>query len=545
LTIGIGIAIAIAIGFAIALASSGFAKSTIAIVIRNKTFPKPTWYPGETVRNLPVLNPDCTAEPDEGMKALALLENFFAAVDRGESLPMPGHTAPTQLREALHRALLRLLIWDRPYLQGERGLLWPLAELAKRTGVFEAAAASASRPEQRRQARLFLALLPFPGQWRRLDREADRQPLEPEVAQRLRAVASKAAVKVRSRAKQPLRIRNICQVIKPYHGPQEKGILRIFSIPYLFASDPLLELLSSRYLFYVEPAMGVMFRHGWGRAFGKLHDPCVFGMPGADDRQFLTGQDNIVPVPIAHGDFLEDIDPPPRPTEPRFDLVFNATFDDPARKRHQLMLELLLRPELRQATALFLGRGEESAVADFSRRVQALDLDRRVSVAANVRRGAVPEYLAQCKIGVHLSLNENGCRCIPEFFRSDLPCVVSSAMAGLDFSMINEATGRAATDPELASAITATLGERARFQPRRWFLQNCGSRRATARLNTIFRELFAAHGYRWSEDLVPLTGSGASRYAVAADYQRFVSEFQWILYAFQHLGPLPLKLILE
>lgn len=494
---------------------------------------------------MPLTHYDFTWQSTEDCESLALLEQFFATIDRGSLLAGPNPVELRRTRREVHRALVQLLIWDRAFLESEKGILWPLGELAKRAGYFEQFARNGDPLWKRRQAQLFLALLPVPGQWRWLTREEARKRVDPEVQSLLIGQSSKISKKIQSKASKRFRLRNICQVLKAYRGPQAKGILRIFSIPYFFAQDELLQALTSRYVLYVEPAMGVFFRHSWGRAFSKLQDPCVFGMPGTDDRQFLDSQSNILSIPIAHGDFLEDTDLPPRPVQPKYDLVFNATFDDLPRKRHHLMLNLLQASELRETTVLFLGRGEPAAVADFSDRVRNLGLHDRVSVAANVRRTSIPDYLADCKVAVHLSLNENGCRCIPEFFRSNLPCVVSSAMAGLDFSVINDQTGRVVADRHLVRAIAQTLRDRHRFTPRRWFLDHSGSQVSTARLNSFFRDLFVEQGYAWDRDLVALTSSGASRYLRKADYQLFLPDFQWLMSVFEKLRPLPINLVLE
>jgi glycosyltransferase involved in cell wall biosynthesis len=234
-------------------------------------------------------------------------------------------------------------------------------------------------------------------------------------------------------------------------------------------------------------------------------------------------------VPLAHGDFLND-GPAPQAGLPKdYDIVFNATFDDMPRKRHELMLELLRHPLLATATVLFLGRGHAENVAAFERRVRQLGLEKRVSIVANLRREEVPRYLAKCRMGVHLSLYENACRSIYEFFRADLPCVISSSMAGMNPTIFNDQTGMSVSDDQLPQSIAFTLQHPERFAPRRWFLDHSGSRHSSRRLNEVFRTLFSRWDYDWHEDIVALSSSGASRYAGAADYERFRGDFQWLL----------------
>ena len=47
---------------------------------------------------------------------------------------------------------------------------------------------------------------------------------------------------------------------------------------------------------------------------------------------------------------------------------------------------------------------------------------------------------------------------------------------------------------------------------------------------------FSSWGYDWNENIVALQSSGASRYATRADYERFRTEFQWILNCVKNLG---------
>jgi hypothetical protein len=248
-----------------------------------------------------------------------------------------------------------------------------------------------------------------------------------------------------------------------------------------------------------------------------------------EDIRFLNDQENMVTVQMAHGDFLEDIAWNDSPSEKDYDIVFNGTFDEMPRKRHQLMLHLLHHPLLRRKNILFLGRGQNREVEAFKKLVDQEGLGARVTVAANLRRSDIPEKLRCCRIGVHLSLYENACRSIYEFFRSNLPCVASSCMGGMNSQVFNSKTGVAVADGELAEAIALVLSHRDDFEPRRWFLENSGSLNSTKRLNQALRSLFEQLGYDWSSDIVRLGSSGANRYVARSDYERFMPDFEWLL----------------
>jgi hypothetical protein len=51
---------------------------------------------------------------------------------------------------------------------------------------------------------------------------------------------------------------------------------------------------------------------------------------------------------------------------------------------------------------------------------------------ANLLRREVPAALRSARLGVQVSLHENGCRSVYEYFRADSPCVAATSMAGMD-----------------------------------------------------------------------------------------------------------------
>lgn len=470
-------------------------------------------------------------------QSLETVSNFCNRLDSGELLAITDPQALWDVRSNLQAALSSLLVWRRPALESAKGIDWPYQCLKDVYPLLLAKAEQEADDFSKKQAMLCLALLPFPQQWQWLLRIQEMYPHEPELQAFLAAERSAIREKMGHKPQRSYKLRHFLQVLKKPRSRREKGVLRIFSLPYLFALHRrLLDQLSERYVLYLEPPMGIVFRHAWWRCFAVLRDPAVFGVSAREDVQFLQQQTGIVPIAIAHGDFMEDLPrQPERPDRKDYDIVFNATYDDMERKRHGLMLRLLLDPLLRDATALFLGRGQEENVAKFRRQVVECELQERVVVMANVRRVDVPELLSRCRVGVHLSLYENGCRSIYEFFRAAIPCVIPSSMGGVDLSIFNEWTGKVVTDAHLAEAIAAVLRNRQSFRPREWFVRFSGSANSSRRLNEILRGLFCQWGYDWSEDIVQLGSSGASRYVHGADYHKFRDDFAWLLGVFNSI----------
>jgi hypothetical protein len=459
---------------------------------------------------------------------LRLLEDFFGRIDRGSLFDSDDANAYRHLRREVRESFFSLLLEGRPFLEKERGLAWPYQGFWQRDLAMKSLANQGENAFIRQQARLFLALLPFPEQWRWLIQVEKERGDDPEIQGLLISEREKISAKADKKGQKKIKLRHFCQILKRPNLPKEKGILRIFSLPYLIADAELLQGLNRLYILYVEPPWGVLARHAWLRAFAQMTDPCVFGVGGDEDAAFLGTQRGVITTRLAHGDFLEDV-AVPLGRDKEFDLVFNATFDDMERKRHAFLLDLLARPPLDRMTALFIGRGEPTNVQIFQQEVQQRGLEGRVSAVANLLRKDVPRQLARCRIGVQLSIHENACRSIYECFRSDLPCVVTSSRAGFNFEVISPKTGRVVSDLGVAEAIADVACHPERFSPRRWFLENSGSRHSSRCLNQEFKDLFGRLGYAWTEDIVPLSGSGATRYVHEEHYRNFRAEFEQLL----------------
>jgi hypothetical protein len=475
------------------------------------------------------------ADPAE--RSIAVVEDFLSLVDSGKFFTMANESHFRAIREKTATALNRLLVWERPELEAIKGIDWPYTELRKRYNAFlDPAESNGETDPIGKQAQLFLAFLPFPMQWSWMLRVEERFWSEPEVKDFLAFEAENIRGKIAEKPQKTFKMRHFCQVLKRFESPEAKGVLRIFSLPYLFADRTVLSRISRRYMLYVEPPMGAIFRHLWQRYFSTAEDPVLFGLASDEDASFAARQPNVETTPLAHGDFLEDIEWTDSGKPREYDIVFNSTFDDMLRKRHELMLRLLHHPLLSRARALFLGRGLEDNVDRFRAMVRQFGLEERVVVRANLQRSKVPFELDKCKMGVHLSLYESGCRAIYEFFRSNLPCVIASSMAGMNLRIFNPETGMAVQDDQLPEAISFVLANKDSFEPRRWFVTRSGSANSTPRLNETLKALFLKRGYSWNDDITPLGSSGASRYVSDIDRQRFKADFIWLLNCFESFG---------
>ena len=421
------------------------------------------------------------------MDSLAYLDHFIEKIDNKTLFHCRNTAYFSEVRTTLREVLIDLLFHRRSEVERERGIDTIYELFCQRKTFFtsrvtshahaESTVESTVESEERvtsKQAELFLAFLPFPGQWEWLERVSKHFSDDDEVKNFLEKEQHRIQRKLDKKRNKTFHLKDFCQILKPPSLPMEKGVLRIFSIPYLFFSVPdLLKKISQRYFIYVEPAAGINFRHEWLRVYAGLEDPVLFGLSSPEDRHFIGSQRGILTTALAHGDYLEPLpeislrnrseitfpfSPSPfmerglggdvkgqvikdrvlkskeslaQSSRKPYDIIFNNTFDERDRKRHSLMLDLMNHPLLKRTTALFLGRGTAKNVAAFQKEINEKGLEERTHVVANIKRKEVPHYLAKCRMGVHLALQENGCRAVYEYLRSDLPCVISTATAGM------------------------------------------------------------------------------------------------------------------
>ena len=109
------------------------------------------------------------------------LENFFEYVDSETLFNSTDSADYRRLRDEICDTLIQLLVWQRPFLEAEKGLDWPYAGFKKRISFFEKSAREHTDPFIQMQACLFLARLPFPRQWFWLAQAQKNFGADPEI----------------------------------------------------------------------------------------------------------------------------------------------------------------------------------------------------------------------------------------------------------------------------------------------------------------------------------------------------------------------------
>ena len=128
----------------------------------------------------PIIEADIM-KTDSYQPYISRLEHLFELVDGGTLFDSTDPIYFRRLRDDICDALVKLLVWQRPFLEAARGLNWPYEGIRKRISFFETSAHKDADPFTRRQACLFLARLPFPGQWKWLPWVQHNLGTDPEI----------------------------------------------------------------------------------------------------------------------------------------------------------------------------------------------------------------------------------------------------------------------------------------------------------------------------------------------------------------------------
>jgi hypothetical protein len=215
---------------------------------------------------------------EKARESIATIDTFFSFIDSGELFTTSDPLFYRKLRSDVLSALSHLLYWGRHILEETRGLSWPYDGLQKRYHILRELAEGEKNSFLQRQALFFLALLPFPKQWSNLFTVEELYGDDAEIKAFLSEEKQKVSDRLQKKVQKVYKLRHFCQVLKAPGKENEKGVLRIFALPYLMANYRLFRQLNRRYILYVEPPWGVVFRHTWLRNLCTAEDASVFGV---------------------------------------------------------------------------------------------------------------------------------------------------------------------------------------------------------------------------------------------------------------------------
>lgn len=316
-------------------------------------------------------------------------------------------------------------------------------------------------------------------------------------------------------------------VLKPFLGPEEKGVLFIQYDEGVKRFSALYDLkeLATRYRMVVEPStssyQNVMFFLLYG-----LDTDVVFEAQFEEDFSYIKSiGNNFHSIRLGAGDWADpDLFIDGSSNEKKYDLVMIANWLK--WKRHDLFFQTLSRMKIKIKGAAVIGYPIDGRIlADIKKECAEHGVCDLVDFFEQISPKHVREILQQSKVGVLLSKEEGANRGIYECFFSNVPVVLTALNRGVNREHLNTSTGMLATDEELVDVFTYMIQNHQSFQTRQWALENTGYRNSTRKLNEYLKNIALASGEKWTRDIYSKHNSPHARYACADEQAGADEEF--------------------
>ncbi|MGB3209622.1 MAG: glycosyltransferase [Desulforhopalus sp.] len=292
-------------------------------------------------------------------------------------------------------------------------------------------------------------------------------------------------------------------VLKPFVGPQEKGVLFIQyndSFKKLAAIYDI-ERLAEKYRFVLEPST-------WGyqdvvfMLFNGLPTDVVVEAQYAPDYDYINSlQSNLVPIRLGAGDWVDFNLFKKIPDEEKlFDLIMVASWQK--LKRHDLLFQALSKIKNKIGKIALVGypAGGRS-LCDVQKDAMGYDVHRLIDYFEQIPPSKVAKLVSQSRASIMLSKREGANKGIYESFFCDVPVILTSENVGVNREHINDSTGVLAPDSNLSESILEILQDHKQFSPREWAITHTGYVESTKKMNAFLQKKAVGCGEIWTNDI--------------------------------------------
>lgn len=325
-------------------------------------------------------------------------------------------------------------------------------------------------------------------------------------------------------------------LLKPCLGPKERGVIyisfeyqwiRLLNLPDLadFARD---------YTLVLAPA--------WCPPHSLLNclfptyypEPVFCQISNQKDLDYfpqMSKNYRMIPLLASHW-----VDPdwfhPSLPEEKDIDIVMVANWGK--FKRHHALFKAL-RDMPTKLRVVLVGQDQDNrTAADLQREAEVFGVSGRFELLVSQPHDKVCELLARAKISLILSRREGSCVVVAESLFANTPVgmLVDAEVGSKQF--INDQTGRLFQHSNLAAQLMDFLSDAARYQPRKWALEQgrISCRDSSATLNSILKQSALESGQQWTEDIAqmqwrpdPQLLNEADRLRLRGERERIVGRF--------------------
>jgi glycosyltransferase involved in cell wall biosynthesis len=314
--------------------------------------------------------------------------------------------------------------------------------------------------------------------------------------------------------------------------PREKGVILLKYARTFSAAVALLDVnrLQERYRFvlepcwagYCDPALLLFFTPG---------QPVLVQCFTDEDLEFVRSVgEPFFPLRQGPADWVDaSIFEPPAEVDKPYDLVMVANWG--RHKRHATLFKALGQICDRSVRVLLIGfpwagRSADNIRAEAS---AACGPNVTVEVIEKLPQAELARYVTRSKVFVFLSKKEGDNKALVEAMFANVPAIVYRHSVGGARSRINELTGVLADDDDLPATIRFMLDHYRDFAPRRWAMDNTGSRAATRILDAALREVARGQGEPYEQSIVEKTNAPNLAYHDPHDRVRFAGDYEFIL----------------
>lgn len=295
-------------------------------------------------------------------------------------------------------------------------------------------------------------------------------------------------------------------ILKPYLGPDEKGVLFI-SFPNNWLRLLALEdyrRFASEYSLVVAPSwsrphdvMNYLFPLAWP-------DPVHTIISNPKDLGYFPRiSANYRPIPLYASSWVDSELFRPRPRSGReFDLVMVANF---GRFKRHIALFRALRTMRKGMKILLIGQDQDGRTdRTILEEARAFGVADRFTVRRDVPYEGIAEAFGNARASVVLSRREGSCVVIAESLFADTPAALLEDAEIGSKTFLNERTGRLLRHRRLGEQLQSFIDESGRYEPRRWAIENIDCRISSRVLNEALRASLTAQGQSWTRDIADL-----------------------------------------
>lgn len=284
--------------------------------------------------------------------------------------------------------------------------------------------------------------------------------------------------------------------------------------------------ISKHYRLVIEPSTWGYMEEPFHLLIGSQLDVIVQAQDKDDYDVICNMKSNLLPVRLGAGDWVDtDIFQESSNEQKIYDIVMVASWSKV--KRHDVLFKAISSEKLKDLKILLIGYPWDGRTReDIIREAKYYGINDQIEILENISQEEVSNAVKKSKIGIMITKREGANRGIYECLLQGVPVILYSGNRGVNKDIINETTGRLASDDELGAVIKEMLSNyRAYSKVARWARQNTGRKIAHALLNEKLRQMAIEKGESYTKSICEIK-TGHEAYVYDSDRIDMEEEYK-------------------